>query len=181
MPIDYLVKQCSPTLAGLKTGSLFSYCYSDRDNLNNELREINRVISKKGLRMIPLKIEDNRALIYIWRIDRLDNDLKDSKACELLSRYGYTLRSSQGCINQLISRLNCDGEFPHEIGLFLGYPPEDVEGFIENNAKCYLCCGTWKVYGDSEKASNVFESYKRCEEIYTQKVKAGVSLEELTV
>ena len=37
--------------------------------------------------------------------------------------------------SRLIKRLNEDAEFPHEIGLFPGYPPEDVRGFIENRAE----------------------------------------------
>ena len=27
------------------------------------------------------------------------------------------------------------GEFPHEVGLFLSYPPEDVKGFIDHRAR----------------------------------------------
>lgn len=30
---------------------------------------------------------------------------------------------------------NAGGEFPHEIGLFLGYPLGDVKGFIKHKAK----------------------------------------------
>ena len=48
------------------------------------------------------------------------------------------------CLARLIERLKDADEFPHEIGLFLGYPPEDVEGFIqEPNGQKYT--GIWKV------------------------------------
>lgn len=36
--------------------------------------------------------------------------------------------------------------FPHEIGLFLSYPPEDVRGFIEHKGHESKCEGCWKVY-----------------------------------
>ena len=47
------------------------------------------------------------------------------------------------------------GEFPHEVGLFLSYPPEDVKGFIDHRANDFKCAGLWKVYGDEEKALTV--------------------------
>ena len=37
------------------------------------------------------------------------------------------------------------GEFPHEVGLFLSYPPEDVKGFIDHRANNFKCAGLWTV------------------------------------
>ena len=51
--------------------------------------------------------------------------------------------------------------FPHEIGLFLGYPAEDVQGFIRNCAAKPKLVGAWKVYGDAEVAKKKFASYKK--------------------
>ena len=55
-----------------------------------------------------------------------------------------------------MQRLGQAAEFPHEIGLFLGYPPEDVQGFLEN--RLCKCVGCWKVYGDEQAAQNGFAS-----------------------
>ena len=49
--------------------------------------------------------------------------------------------------------------FPHEIGLFLSYPPEDVRGFIEHKGHESKCDGCWKVYGDAERAKKTFRTY----------------------
>ena len=37
-----------------------------------------------------------------------------------------------------------------EIGLVLGYPPVDVEGFIKKEGRDFLYSGYWKVYGNLE-------------------------------
>lgn len=50
-------------------------------------------------------------------------------------------------------------EFPHELGLFLGYPVLDVEGFIQNNGQNYLINGYWKVYQNVENALDIFKIY----------------------
>ena len=41
----------------------------------------------------------------------------------------------------------------------LGYPAEDVQGFIENETKECKCVGCWNVYGDVEQAQKKFELY----------------------
>ena len=73
------------------------------------------------------------------------------------------------------------GEFPHEVGLFLSYPPEDVKGFIDHRANNFKCTGPWKVYGDEEKARSLFAKYKKCTEIYCALWQSGSKLEQLAV
>ena len=73
------------------------------------------------------------------------------------------------------------GEFPHEVGLFLSYPPEDVKGFIDHGAGGFKCAGLWKVYGDEEKARSLFEKYRKCTEIYCALWQSGSRLEQLAV
>lgn len=71
--------------------------------------------------------------------------------------------------------------FPHEIGVFLGYPIEDVIGFINNKGCNFKCCGYWKVYGDKEKAIKEFARYDKCRMIYTKLWNQGRSILKLTV
>lgn len=82
---------------------------------------------------------------------------------------------------RLVRRLDENEEFLHEIGLFLGYPPEDVRGFIENKAAGYKYVGDWKVYGDEEKARKTFAKYKKCTRVYCAQFALGKSIERLTV
>ncbi len=130
-----IVKYCSPTLAGLKTGSLFSCPYRRRSDVISFLREWNINLKSKGIRLIPLKITDGKALIYVYRPTRLKSDLSSREVCSLLCERGYCVDNCEKCISGLMKRLCENANFPHEIGLFLGYPLEDVKGFIENKAE----------------------------------------------
>ena len=121
---EVMVRHCSPTLAGLKTGSMFSYSFANGNDLRDSVRHWNRVFFGKGLRVLPLCYRNGRALIYVFRPKKLDRDLRDSIACDLLHRCGYCDKDPQKCILHLMKRLNEDGAFPHEVGLFLGYPFE---------------------------------------------------------
>ncbi len=181
MSEELLVKHCSPTLAGMKTGSLFACFFSTGDEMRACVRCWNRQLTGKGLRVLPLRFENNRALIYVYRPSRLEKDLRRDAASAILRECGYTEGTSDRCIIQLIKRLCECEEFPHEIGLFLGYPPEDVCGFIKYGASCCKCAGCWKVYGDVEKAKKTFLKYKRCTDIYCAQYAKGKSIERLTV
>ena len=75
----------------------------------------------------------------------------------------------------------CRSEFPHEIGFFLGYPYEDVIGFIENRGQNYLEVGPWKVYANQNQARRTFARYRRCARIYARSYRSGQSLRRLTV
>ena len=70
------------------------------------------------------------------------------------------------------------GEFPHEIGVFLGYPLDDVRGFIENPHGGKVC-GTWKVYGDEAQAEKAFERFKRCSACICRHMDSGKSLAQI--
>lgn len=185
MSEELLVKNCAPTLAGLKTANLFNCPYNDAEEIKAAARKYNRIFIKKGLRVLPLKMCENRALIYVYRPSRLLRDLQHDTARRLLKANGYCVdnrisRTPEYCILQLMKRLG-GKDFPHEIGLFLGYPPEDVCGFIENKAGGCKCVGCWKVYGDEVSAQKAFAKYKKCTKVYCEQWAKGRSLEQLTV
>lgn len=181
MSEEMIVKHCSPTLAGMKTGNMFVCRYDSIDEMRDFVRHWNRVLSGKGLRVLPLRYKENSALIYIYRPAKLRKDLADERACRILHDRGYAMETPERCIARLVKRLSDCEEFPHEIGLFLGYPPEDVGGFIENKACNCKCCGCWKVYGDVQTAQKTFAKYKKCTEAYCTQYANGKSIERLAV
>jgi hypothetical protein len=181
MSEEILVRNCSPTLAGLKTGNIFNCPYETNVQLMNEIRVWNRKLSCKGLLIIPLRFTDKKALIYVCRLTKLKADFLCEAVCAILKEYGYPFEKPERCIVELRNRLRQEEGFPHEIGLFLGYPPEDVRGFIENDARSSKCIGCWKVYGDEEKAKRLFHLYKKCTNVYMEQLIKGKSIERLTV
>lgn len=181
MSEDLFIRHCSPTLAGIKAGSMFPCTYDSGTELTDYIRRANHVLVPKGLRVLPLRQKDGHALIYIFRPKSLAKVLKDKTALSVLEKYGYNDIRVDACICHLVNRFQCSDEFPHEVGLFLGYPPEDVNGFIENKACGQKCVGCWKVYGDEDAARKTFALYKKCTAVYNTQWKKGKSIEQLTV
>ena len=108
-------------------------------------------------------------------------DLSGALAARILKERGYPVENAERCIRTLIARLHENADFPHEIGLFLGYPPEDVDGFIRNGARCAKCVGPWKVYGDEQAARCKFAQYRKCTNVYRDCLKKYNSFDRLVV
>lgn len=176
-----IVRHCAPTLAGLKTANLFSCPCEPEEDCAAKLHSLDRQLAPKGIRVLPLRKSGDRILTYVYRPDRLAQDLCGCESCDLLRGLGYPDGCPDLCLARLIRRLREQEDFPHEIGLFLGYPPEDVRGFIENRAGEYKCAGLWKVYGDAEAARRTFDTYRQCTRNYCSRWEAGCSLDELVV
>lgn len=179
MSEEMIIKHCSPTLAGIKTGNMFSCAFENPEQMKESIRSYNRLLSKKGLRVLPLRHKDNRTLVYIFRPEALKEDLCNGLACRILKDKGYSMKTADRCVVHLIKRIGEMEVFPHEVGLFLGYPPEDVSGFICNK-ECKFS-GLWKVYGDVNAAQERFEQYKKCTESFSKRFADGCTLVSLAV
>lgn len=177
-----LIEQCAPTLAGLKPASLFRYLPEEADAFRREVNRLARILAPFGVAVRLLKTCSHTGahLVYVYRAGWLRRILKEPAVREFLHQSGYTLeRGCGGLLEQLSGRLCLERDFPHEIGVFLGYPLEDVVGFIENRGRNYTCCGHWKVYGDPDAAQKRFDDYRRCTVQYKNCVRRGERLAQL--
>lgn len=150
----------APTLARLKAASLVS-CQKDKfPDLIFQVKMANEQFNHKGFYFRILAERKSFYLVYVYHHSLLKRRLLNPKTQEFLRQFGY--RSSlDEMLDDLEKRLEAI-EFPHEIGLFLGYPLADVISFIEHGGRNYLACGCWKVYHDLGNALKQFALYKRC-------------------
>ena len=112
MSEDLLVKHCSPTLAGLKTGNLFNCSCSSEKEAVNFVNTYNKILSKKGIKLILLNYSNNRALLYLYRKNKLKSDLSTPYAEFLLRMQGYNSIDVESCIAQLKRRVKLLVNFP---------------------------------------------------------------------
>lgn len=176
-----LVSHCAPTLASLKTGSLFNVLHGPEETPDRQVEEWNRQLAPKGVRVTVLRRGERGSLVYVYRPKQLGRDLSRPCVAAFLARYGYQELEAEPALRRLRQRLAVGEDFPHEIGLFLGYPLEDVEGFIVNEGRNCKCVGCWKVYCNEEEAIRRFTQFKKCAQVYQRLWSQGRSVEQLTV
>ena len=101
---------------------------------------------------------------------------------QFLQGCGYRDFSAEGALAHLARRIaENGGEFPHEIGLFLGYPLGDVQGFITHRGQNCKCTGCWKVYCNEQEAQKQFCRFAKCRSIYCRLYQEGTDPSRLTV
>lgn len=176
-----VIEHCSPTLAGLKPAGLFSCEAASEEEVLEQIRELNQRLAQKDIVVSVMRKKDGRALIYVYRKNMLKKELEKEETAEFLRAYGYGGLTPEKCVARLRHRLAESGEFPHEIGVFLGYPLGDVKGFIENQGKNCKCVGCWKVYCNECEAMRTFEKFKKCTGIYRKLYETGRTVLQLTV
>lgn len=178
---EYLITHCSPTLASLKPASLFLYRFSSEEELYESVAVWDAKFQKKGIRITILRENTDTALIYVYRPEAMIRELSRPEINVFLLNIGYPSGTVDQLLAELRIRLQASTEFPHEIGVFLGYPLQDVLGFIKNHGSNCKGMGDWKVYGDLGEAQKTFAKFKKCREIYADLWHQGRTIWQLTV
>ena len=176
---EVIANQCAPVLADVKPSNLLILT-SEEEEVFLQMEELPHISS------LCLYEGKNKSTWLLYRRDRLESALVWPQTGEFLEQYGY--RMVRESLDEKLLRLQHrfaeykEGRqpFPHEMGVFLGYPLGDLKGFIEHHGKEYLCSGYWKVYRDEQKAKSTFQLYQSVRDAVLQLIMAGSNLYEIS-
>lgn len=170
-----LAFHCAPSLCGIKCGNLYAVKKGDFDAEN--YCTINSFLKKRNMRIRLLCAKKDRYLVFVYNKVLLKKQLTQPKCLNALRKAGYPEEfSCEKYIDQMAKKVITCENFPHEIGIFLGFPFEDVYGFIKNKGQNYKMCGLWKVYSDEKRAAHLFKSYEKCRKYLCNKIICGTEL-----
>lgn len=155
-----LINSCSPALCGLKPASLFSLSPQDYEVFSNCLQVITQQLSYFGKSIRSVFRLGRGVVIFLYDPQLLSGWLASPAVQEYLVGRGYP-SDLEAAVKEFILRLEDSPDFPHEAGIFLGYPLEDVLSFEENPHFGWKYCGLWKAYHDVDYAK---EMSRRCRE-----------------
>ncbi|MDR1655090.1 MAG: DUF3793 family protein [Treponema sp.] len=166
-----IINQCSPVLFGCKPSALFMI------RSEHYLSYLSALLPA-GIGFTVLRKHENRLLVLAFDKTSLEKTILNEVILELLTGLGYPAgcgdhgngqRPPSGVapvfilLDYLKKRFERK-DFPHEVGFFLGYPAEDVLGFVKHRGENYKLCGYWKVYGNVNLAKKCFNQYDFCRE-----------------
>ncbi len=161
---DLLAYQCIPTLFKLKPASLITVDKSRVPDQQEFYSCLQTYLTLYNCRYIIFQETEGRLYLLLYDEPLLWQAMTIGMRQSFLERYGYLIHRDQVAAALLLLGKRyrnywTSGEFPHEIGIFLGYPLADVEGFIHNGGKNYILCGMWKVYQRVTVAESAFLYY----------------------
>ena len=88
-----VIEHCSPTLASIKTGNLFTYKYESEEELWESVEGFNECVREKGVSLTVLRRSEKKALIYVCRFSSLERDLKKPGVANFIKKYGLLLQT----------------------------------------------------------------------------------------
>lgn len=153
-----IILQCAPLLKGIKGACTMNIEKRFLLVVQDAFRHTDvscRILSQKG----------EKYLLLLYRKEWLGRQMEGRETQEFLAQFGYHKYSISDLLHHLCLRAQqfaAEGiGFPHEIGAFLGYPLDDVKGFIRHQGRHELMSGYWKVYSNPLRARMIFDSYDR--------------------
>ena len=179
-----LLTFASPALLGRKQANLFSFSIDCLTDYRKEIDRYKKELAPLGISVEYLYCLQNRVHLLVYRKDMMLQYLRQPAVKEFLIKEGYPANIGEEeslyqtlCI--LRKHIIQGAEFPHEVGFFFGYPPEDVFSFIREKGRNYKLVGDWKVYGDGKAALRTFRSYARCRKRLMEQASAGADIVSL--
>lgn len=170
--------QCAPVLKGVKVSNLMTVKPGQWQQIRVSLRK-SRIIC------VLLYADARREVLFLYRYSQMEALLKQKKVRMFLAEYGYTAFDIASVLKRLRARYQqyAGGgmEFPHELGVLLEYPVEDVEGFIRNRGENSLTSRYWKVYHNLQEAECRFRIYDMVKEQALTEIVSGCALDEVAV
>lgn len=171
-----LALQCAPLITGLKVSNLLIISKG-----NEEV--VKRILNRTGIsyyRFIQIR---TKTTFLLFRRNELEEFLSDEKVKNVFRKAGYKSLQIGKILRTFSLRYEAymqgDKCFPHEMGLLLGYPVEDVVGFVENNGKNFLYSGYWKVYKNQKAKVKLFDKFKVAEETLIHLLSNGLSMSDI--
>lgn len=150
---------------------------------DKELARISMKLHNTNISLIILCTCKKRHLVMVYRAKELEEHLRSKEVSDYLREFGYRRDDFISNLIRLHQRMNGFynkmKEFPHEVGVFLGYPICDIKGFLENRGERYLHSGYWKIYGNLEETRKKFLSYDEAREIAIDEFLSGRELESI--
>jgi hypothetical protein len=175
--IGYVIgQQCAPVLAGVKPSNLLIVEQGNHNVLHH-------VLKGTTIRRCLLYASGQKDYWFLYDEETLCTLIHQKAAGEFLMECGYAQENLAQILDRLAVRFSQykrgEAEFPHEMGVLLGYPLNDVRGFIENKGQNFRMSGYWKVYDDVSYADRVFKLYQQVRGFVLELWSQGVCLPDI--
>lgn len=171
-PLDcltaHLMLECAEVLAGVKPANLISLVNRNQlcgRNLYQlwQLHHGELATRLAGLTIKVLQTKERALLLLCYNNNQLERHLAHAGIRTMLHKAGYEADSSiEARLGELSRRIENNCSFPHEIGLFIGYPAKDVAAFMGLVNLPFACQCLWKVYGNPEQSLCLAEQFRCC-------------------
>ena len=145
----WLAELLAPVMLGAKPAEILSF----QKKTSTYFKDIEALeMCRKNctrLKITHIDCKNGTTKFFVYHSNELNTWLSDPRNLNFLKTQGYPeLYTLDGYLSVLYERLQASDSFPHEIGVFLGYPLKDILGFMGLAKLQLTSVSKWRIYGD---------------------------------
>lgn len=157
--LHYFMEKVGATLTGVKPAELINVSINGE---NKRQWEEGKMLLNSCCRfkVIPLRVKNKKELVFFFHRKALDETLHQRSVLLFLKGLHYP---KEYCLEDYVDFLlekYQNSSFPHEIGIFLGYPVKDVLGYLGHPALRLTGIKGWRYYGHGKISIHTYKKYK---------------------
>ena len=167
---------CAPVILGIKPSNTMVLA-------EKELELIKECLKNTEIDLYTLGNSGEKKFVMAYRDSLLKQRLNDFEVVPYMEKMGYSEKTVIGKLERLKARYEyycCNKrDFPHEIGVFLNYPIQDIIDYQQKGTRQCILSGYWQVFSNKEKAERIFQQYDCARNILIGSLKNGFTFSEI--
>lgn len=166
----FLIYNASLVISGAKPSATITLKKSGNNIYEKWIKYGKDFLYDIGLDYMELREGKESLIILVYHKENLKEHIFKKENNEFLLNIGYEFSEELNEYIDMLKKRYNKFKCPHELGVFLGFPIEDVRDFMDCSNKECLGCGYWLVYNDIDKARSIFKKYDKIKSYTTRNI-----------
>ena len=157
----FLIYNASLVISGVKPSATITLKKNNENLYDKWIKYGIDFLRNIDIKYVNLRECSNALIILIYNKKGLENYIFNKENRSFLMKLGYPKEDNLYDYLDILKRRYKEFNCPHELGIFLGFPLNDVSDFMNCREKKCLSCGYWLVYNDLKQAQETFSKYDK--------------------
>ena len=175
----FLIYNASLVISGVKPSATITIKKGNENLYDKWIKYGISFLKEIDIQYINLRECSNALIILIYSEEKLSNYIFKEENKRFLRQLGYSEENDMREYLEILKRRYKEFNCPHELGIFLGFPLNDVKYFMNCKDKKCLSCGYWLVYNNLQEAQEIFSKYDKVKAHTVNYILSGDSSQEV--
>ena len=175
----FLIYNASLVISGVKPSATITIKKGNENLYDKWIKYGISFLKEIDIQYINLRECSNALIILIYSEGKLSNYIFKEENKRFLRQLGYSEENDMREYLEILKRRYKEFNCPHELGIFLGFPLNDVKDFMNCKDKKCLSCGYWLVYNNLQEAQEIFSKYDKVKAHTVNYILSGDSSQEV--
>ena len=178
MSFDQLmIHYCAPTICNIKPGNIFFV--KNEVFCENTFRQWENLFLTHGLLSFAIRLSETSTAVLVCNKSWVEGILNSPAVQSYLIEKKCFSSTLLDFVHNFSRKIESEKSFPHEIGIILGYPIDDVIEYEKNEGRNCKYSGCWKSYSNVEYTKSCQCRYKNCSRMCEKLFENGYTVPQI--